>query len=249
MFVSASTVAPRSRAMRIAASVSAVSPDCVMPMTRSPGPDDRVAVAVLGGDVHLDRDARPLLDRVAPDEAGVVARAAGDDDDPLDVAQQRLVEGAHVVEVDAVGAHGAVGDRLGHRVGLLVDLLEHEGLEAALLGGLLVPVDLDDLALELGAVGQHERRALGRDLDDLAVLDVLDLARLAQEGGDGAGEEGLALAATDDQRALLARADERLGLVERHRDERVVALELVVGGAHGLEQRARSPGGGRSGGR
>ena len=86
--------------------------------------------------------------------------------------------------------------------------------------------------------GEHERRALGRDLDDLAVLDVLDAARLAQEGGDGAGEEGLALAAADDQRALLARADERLGLVERHRDEGVVALELVVGGAHGLEQRA-----------
>ena len=38
MFVTASTVAPRSRARRIAASVSAVSPDCVMPMTRSPGP-------------------------------------------------------------------------------------------------------------------------------------------------------------------------------------------------------------------
>jgi hypothetical protein len=167
---------------------------------------------------------------------GVVARAAGDDDDPLDVAQQGLVEGADVVEVDAVGAHGAVGDRLGHRVGLLVDLLEHEGLEAALLGGLLVPVDLDDLALELGPVGQHERRALGRDLDDLAVLDVLDLARLAQEGGDGAGEEGLALAAADDERALLARADERLGLVERHGDERVMALELGVRGAHGLKQ-------------
>ena len=34
----ASTVAPRSRASRIAASVSAVSPDWVMPITRSPGP-------------------------------------------------------------------------------------------------------------------------------------------------------------------------------------------------------------------
>ena len=51
-------------------------------------------------------------------------------------------------------------------------------------------------------------------------------------------KNGLALAAADDQRALLARADERLGLVERHRDERVVALELGVGGAHGLGQRA-----------
>ena len=38
MFVTAITEAPRSLASRIAASVSAVSPDCVMPMTRSPGP-------------------------------------------------------------------------------------------------------------------------------------------------------------------------------------------------------------------
>ena len=36
--VIASTLAPRSRAMRIAASVSAVSPDWLIPTTRSPGP-------------------------------------------------------------------------------------------------------------------------------------------------------------------------------------------------------------------
>ena len=35
MFVTASTFAPRSRARRIAASVSAVSPDCEIPITRS----------------------------------------------------------------------------------------------------------------------------------------------------------------------------------------------------------------------
>ena len=35
MFVMASTVAPRSRASRMAARVSAVSPDCEMPITRS----------------------------------------------------------------------------------------------------------------------------------------------------------------------------------------------------------------------
>ena len=35
MLVIASTVAPRSRASRMAASVSAVSPDCEIPITRS----------------------------------------------------------------------------------------------------------------------------------------------------------------------------------------------------------------------
>ena len=37
-FVIASTAAPRSFALRIAASVSAVSPDWEIPITRSPGP-------------------------------------------------------------------------------------------------------------------------------------------------------------------------------------------------------------------
>ena len=40
----------------------------------------------------------------------------------------------------------------------------------------------------------------------------------------------------DDERALLAGADEDVGLVEAHRDEREVALELGVGGADGLDE-------------
>ena len=51
-------------------------------------------------------------------------------------------------EIDAVGVRQAVGDRLGDGVGLLVDLLAHEGRVAALLGGVLVPVDLVGLALD-----------------------------------------------------------------------------------------------------
>ena len=82
-------------------------------------------------------------------------RPGGEDQDPVDVLQQRLVE-LGLGEVDAVAAHGAVGDRLGDGVGLLVDLLEHERLVAALLGGRLVPVDGRDLALDRRAVGMHE---------------------------------------------------------------------------------------------
>ena len=78
----------------------------------------------------------------------MVRGAAGDDDDPPRREQLLVAERALVVEVDAVLADGAVGDRLGERVRLLVDLLEHERLVAALLGGLLVPVDDRDLALD-----------------------------------------------------------------------------------------------------
>ena len=107
--------------------------------------DHRVAVAVLGGDVHLDRDARPLLDRVAAHEAGVVAGAAGDDHDPPHPGDEVVGE-LELGEVDTIQPGQPIGDRLGDRVGLLVDLLQHEGLIAALLGGVLVPGDLLDLA-------------------------------------------------------------------------------------------------------
>ena len=163
------------------------------------GADDRVAVAVLGGDVHLDRHARPLLDRVAADQAGVVRGAAGDDDDPPHVAQERVVDRAEVAEVDAVAARRAVGDRLRDRVGLLVDLLEHERLVAALLGGLRVPVDLDDLALDRRRRRRSRtRRPSGRSTTISPSSMYCTLRVLAQERRDRGGEEVLALAAADD---------------------------------------------------
>ena len=76
----------------------------------------------------------------------MVAGAAGDDHDPPSRGQ--VVGQLELGEVDALGARQAVGDRLGHRVGLLVDLLQHEGLVAALLGRVLVPVDLLGVALD-----------------------------------------------------------------------------------------------------
>ena len=70
--------------------------------------------------------------------------------------QRVVVEEA--LELEPPVAH-AVADRLGDRVGLLVDLLQHERLEAALLGALVVPVELDELALDRAAVvGAQEAR-------------------------------------------------------------------------------------------
>jgi hypothetical protein len=118
-----------------------------------------------------------------------------------------------------------------------VDLLEHEGLVAALLGGLVVPLDRLDGALNRTPRQRlDEARSLGVDLYDLAVLNELDVAGLGEEGRDGGGDEALALAQADDQRALLASAHEHARVVGGHRDERVVPAQLVVGEAHGLGQ-------------
>ena len=103
--------------------------------------EHRVAVDPLARDVGLDRDARPLLDRVAADDTGVVRGAAGDDHDPAQLSQLFLVD-AEPVEHEVAVAH-AVADRLGDALGLLVDLLEHERLVAGALGRVVVPVDVD----------------------------------------------------------------------------------------------------------
>jgi hypothetical protein len=164
----------------------------------------------------------------------VVGRAAGEHDDAAQVADL-LVRHAEALEHE-VSVANAVAERLLDRVGLVVDLLQHEGLVAGFLGHLVVPVDVDDLARELVAVDVDEAGALGRDRDDLAVVDQLDLPRLLQERRRAGGEEHLPLADADEERALLPRAHEQVRVVVMDDNEREVALELLVHGAYGLDE-------------
>ena len=82
----------------------------------------------------------------------MVGGAAGDDHDPPQAAQEVVVQ-LDLGEVDALVAGKPVGDRFRDRVRLFVDLLQHEGLVAALLGRVLVPGDLFGVALDRVAVG------------------------------------------------------------------------------------------------
>ena len=102
----------------------------------------------------------------------------------------------------------AVADRLGDGLGLLVDLLEHERLEAGLLGALVVPVELRGFVLDGAAVRALEDRALGPQRDDLSVARELHGARLAEERGRVRGEEHLVTPDADNERHLVACADE-----------------------------------------
>ncbi len=107
--------------------------------------EHRVAVAELAGQLDLARDPGPVLDGVLGDQPGVVRGAAGDDEDLVDVAQV-LVGQAHLVEHQLAGLAEPPAQRVGHGPRLLGDLLEHEVVVAALLGGRGVPVDVEVLA-------------------------------------------------------------------------------------------------------
>jgi hypothetical protein len=117
-----------------------------------------------------------------------------------------------------------------------VDLLQHEALVAVLLGSVLVPVDLVNVALDGPALRVDEAGALGGHGHDLAVLHELHVAGLREEGRDRGSDEALAVAHAHHQRALLAGAHEHLRLVGRHRHEGVVAAKVVVREPHRLHE-------------
>jgi hypothetical protein len=104
--------------------------------------DDRVAVAELGGVLHLDRDARELLEHVLADQPRVPRRAAAEDDDAAHVAELLRGEVQAAQARQPLAHEQAAAGGVPHRVGLLHDLLQHEVLEAALFDLGQVPVDV-----------------------------------------------------------------------------------------------------------
>jgi len=185
------------------------------------------------GELDLGGDPAPVLDRVLRDLAGVGGGAAGDDDDLVDRLEDGLVD-VHLVEHEpARGVHPAeqgVVDGLR----LVVDLLVHEGVEAALLRGGGVPVDLEGLAGDLGALEVGDEDRVRGDGDDLVLADLERLAGVVDERGDVGAEEVLPLAQADDERGVAARGDDGAGQVGVHGEQREGALELLRGLAHRL---------------
>ena len=203
------------------------------------GDDQRVrverrrAVAELRADVRADRQAGPVLERGGPDERGVEGAAAGDELDPGDVLEA-LGQPGDLVDHDPVVPVDPPGDALAQRLGLLVDLLEHEVLVAALLGGLGRPVDGRHGALARGAVHVGDGHAPRPQVGHVAILEEDDPVGVGEDRRDVGGEKGLAVAETDDERHVLAGADQPVALADVHDREGVRTLELAEGVTDGI---------------
>ena len=195
--------------------------------------DDRVAVAELVGELHLHGNAGPVLDRVLGDLTGVGGGAAGQHDDLGGVLQLLRID-AQLIQGQAALGVGAPQQGLLHGLGLLVDLLLHEGVIAALLRGGGVPVDVEALALSGGAVEVDDGHVIGGDGDDLVLLQLDGLTSEVDEPGDVGSQEVLALAQADDQRGVAAGGDHPVGLIGVDGQQGEGTLELVGGQAHGL---------------
>ena len=200
------------------------------------GADDRVAVAVLGGDIHLDRDPCPLLDRVAADEARVIAGAAGNDHDPAHLGDElrrrarartdrrRSSPGRRSVIVSATAS---ACSWISFSVN--VSYPAFSAVSSSQVTSITSRVTACPSASMI-------RAPSGSTVTISPFLSPRARAGLGQERGDRGGDEGLALAEADDQRALLTRCDEAVGVLGVHGDEGVMAAELAEGGADRVGQ-------------
>ncbi len=186
--------------------------------------DDRVAVAELVGELDLDGDPAPVLDRVLGDRPGVGRRAARDDDDLVDPAQDDLVD-AQLVERRAGRRRRVRPSRVSATACgcSLISLAMNDGV-AALLGGSGVPVDVVPAALRRACPSKSVivDRVRG-DRDDLVLAELDRVAGVLDEGGDVGAEEVLALAEPDDERGVAAGADDDARARRRARASRVKA--------------------------
>src|SRR5204863_411503 len=101
------------------------------------------------------RDAGPLLQHVPRDDTGVVRGAAREDDDSPEFAKLRVRE-AEPFQLEPP-VPNALAERLRNRVGLLVNLLQHERLVALLLGALVVRERIAQLAEVLDDAVEDDR--------------------------------------------------------------------------------------------
>ena len=126
----------------------------------------------------------------------MIGRAAAGDRDLRHRAQHDLFDLQFRAELDVARLVDAPAERFLDDVRLLEDLLEHEVLEAALLGRRSLPGDLPHFALDRFAVERGERVAVAAHFDDLALLEHDHLARVLQHRRDVGGDEHLALTQT-----------------------------------------------------
>ena len=168
--------------------------------------DRRLAIAVFGGDVDLDRQPGEALDPILADEPGHIGGAAGDDREARELSRvDRPGERpeAHRRHVDVVG------ERVADDLRLLVDLLGHEVPVIALFREQASGRAALDAAPDPFAGRVADDGALAGHNDPVAFLEIGDAVGERRERQRVGAEIHLALAVADRERRALPRADQR----------------------------------------
>ena len=183
----------------------------------------RIAIAELGGDIDIHRQAGEGLEPVFRHEAGVIGGAASHDGDALDRRE---------VEIDLRQGHAVVhpadiaAQRLGDHGGLLEDFLLHEVAEIALLHRCGRGPRGGDGALHRVVMLVEDLRALAGDDHPVALFEIADLLGERRQRQRVRAEIGLAIAIAHHQRRAEPRADQHIGLRAEHDGQRKSPAQL-----------------------
>ena len=173
----------------------------------------------------------------------MIGGAAGHDEDLVDVAEL-LIRQALLVQHDPV-VDEVAQQRVRYRVGLLGDLLEHEVLVAALLGGRGVPVDVEPAVVDVRhggvAVEIGDPVAPGGDDHRLVLAQLDGLAGVFDERRDVGADEHLAVTHAEHQRGRPPRSHDRARLVGMGEHQGEMPFQAAQHGQHRRREIAGVP--------
>ena len=189
--------------------------------------DNRVPVTEFRGVFDFDRNAGQVFDHVFADHTGIVARAAGGNDDAVDVPQFPNV-GVEARQLGvAFGVQQASAHGVAEHFGLFENFLQHEVGEAALGNCVCVKFDILHFVLHGLAVRVQQVVSVVLDFDDVVVVQVDNLLRVHDNCRNVGGEVEFVLSDAQNKRRSAAGADEGAGFAlanngkaERTFDER-----------------------------
>ena len=193
--------------------------------------DRRLAIAELGGDIDIDRQAGVALEPVFGDEAGIIGRSAGRDGEPRNIGE---IERQGLAQCHLLGAHvHIVAERMGDGLGLFVDFLGHEMAVVALVDHQRRGLRDERFAADDGIGAIADDNALGGDHGPVAV------EQIAQPRGERGERHGvraqihLGLAIADGERRAVAGGDQQPVMALEHESEREGAAQLLERAGNG----------------
>src|SRR5690606_20227547 len=191
-----------------------------------------VAVAVFTGDLDRHGNLGDGFDPVLGGQASVVAGAAGQDEQRIDVFEDLV--GAVAEQLGRDGFD--ILQRVAHGARLLEDFFLHVVAVRAQLGRAGVHLHCVHLALDRLALGVGNPHPRQLQVDDVAVFQVDDLVGGAGQRQGVGRQEVLVLAHAHDQGRALAGADHAVRLVAAEHGDGVGAMQAAHRLLHGVEQ-------------
>ena len=189
--------------------------------------DQRVTVAEFGGGLDFGRERGEFLEREITDHAGVQRSAAADHDDTLQVEEFAGAGANAGQDRGAVQQIQTAPEGVSDRLGLLVDLLEHEMVVAALLHRPGLELQFGDVTVHRRMIQVRDVHGVSGDQGDIPVVQVDDPPRVRDEGRGVGSDQALTFADADDERAAFPGDDDASRFIGRDDRDAVGSLDLT----------------------